>query len=182
MNANDAPYIDLLRRFHADVTPHSGRTLIDHLSGTYRLLQDWGNPAEICLAGLFHSIYGTNIFTVRSASFSDRPTIRAAIGTPAERLAFLFCVSERPVAFLKAAAERHYVLTDIVHGGDLPIELDELKALIEIEVANFLEQPDDINDLKLIYRTIVSITQSGPLLSAPAFEALAAAATASSNP
>lgn len=167
-----APFIDVLRRYHADATPHSGRTLIDHLLGTYQLLEAWGNPPDICRAGLFHSIYGTNIFAVPSASFDDRPLIRKAIGAPAERLAYLFCVTDRPLAFLQAAAERSDTLTNIVHGGAIPIEPHEVKSLIEIEVANFIEQPENLDDLRLIRDTIVSITQSGPLLSALALMAL----------
>jgi hypothetical protein len=172
--AGAAPYLDLLRRYHADATPHSGRALIDHLAGVYRLLEAWNNAPEICRAGLFHSIYGTNIFTVRSASFDDRAHIRAVIGDVAERLAFLFCVSERPVAFLKAALERNYILADVVHGGEVPVTEAELNALIEIEVANFLEQPEEPEDIRLIHRTIASIEVAGPVLTKPARAALAA--------
>lgn len=173
MPVGAAPFIGVLRRFHADETPHSGRTLIDHLLGTYRLLERWGNPPAVCRAGLFHSIYGTNIFTFKSASFDDRATIRDAIGDTAERLAFLFCVSERPVAFLKAALERNYVLDDRVHGGRLPVSPDEVSALIEIEVANFLEQPEDPGDIRLIHDTVLAVERAGPVISNAARSALA---------
>jgi hypothetical protein len=169
-----APYLELLRRYHADATEHSGRRLIDHLLGVYRLLDSWGDAPEICRAGLFHSIYGTNIFTVKSAGFDDRPAIRDAIGAAAERLAFLFCVSDRPVAFLKAALERTYVLADIVHGGTIPVQPAELNALIEIEVANFLEQPEDPEDIRLIFGAVQSIEAIAQVLTKPARTALAA--------
>ncbi len=170
------PHLDLLERYHTDVTPHSGRHLIDHLSGVYRLLAAWRNPPDVCVAGLFHSIYGTNIFDVQSAPFSDRVVIRDAIGEKAERLAFLFCVSERPVAFLQAAAERNYVLNDIVHREPVTITAAELAALIEIEVANFVESPENPDDTRLIYNTIIAIERNGPLISPPARAALAAEA------
>jgi hypothetical protein len=173
--AGVAPFLALLRRYHADETAHSRRTLVDHLLGVYRLLEDWGNPAEICRAGLFHSIYGTNIFTHRSAQFSDRAVIRAAIGERAERLAFLFCIAERPVAFLKAALEGATILDDIVHGGSHPIDRADLAALIEIEVANFLEQPENPDDIALIKGAIDNIEK---ILSAPARAALAATVAA----
>jgi len=172
------PYLALLRRYHADETAHSGRALVDHLLGVYRLLESWGNPAEICRAGLFHSIYGTNIFTHRSAQFSDRAAIQAAIGGRAERLAFLFCTAERPVAFLKAALEGATTLDDIVHGGAHPVDRADLAALIEIEIANFLEQPENPDDVRLIGSAIDIIEKSQPVLSAPARAALAATVAA----
>ncbi len=167
-----APYLDLLRRYHTDITPHSGRHLIDHLIGVYRLLAAWGNPPHVCCAGLFHSIYGTNIFTVRSAPFAERPAIAAAIGDEAERLAFLFCVSERPVAFLEAAAQGSAELDDIVHQRRVGVRPGELAALIEIEVANFLEQPDNPDDVRLLRDTIAAIGRAKPLVSGAAMTAL----------
>ena len=168
-----APHLDLLRRYHADATEHSGRRLIDHLQGVHALLEAWGDPADTCLAGLFHSIYGTNIFAHRSAPFSDRTIIRAAIGERAERFAFLFCTAERPVAFLKTALEGGAALADIVHGGANPVTRDDLAALIEIEMANFLEQPEDADDIRLLAGAIATIERAGPVLSPGARAALA---------
>ena len=39
----DERYLSLLHASGADKLAHSGRTLLDHLVGTYRLLKDWGN-------------------------------------------------------------------------------------------------------------------------------------------
>src|SRR5579862_9782312 len=155
--AGAAPYLDLLRRYHADATEHSGRRLIDHLLGVYRLLEIWSNASDVCCAGLFHSIYGTNIFSHRSAPYADRAIVRAGIGERAERLAFLFCTSDRPVAFLEAALAGSTMLADIVHGGANPVAADDLAALIEIEVANFLEQPDNSDDIALIKGAIDNV-------------------------
>ena len=176
---NAVPYLEVLQRYHTDVTSHSGRHLVDHLFGVYKLLEDWGNPPEICRAGLFHSIYGTNIFDVKSAPFEERDAIRTAIGEQAERLAFLFCVTDRPVAFLTAAAEENYQLDDRVHGDIIDVTADELRALIEIETANFCEQPENPEDMRLIYNTIVAIERRGPLISPRARATLAATAAKS---
>lgn len=153
-------FLPLLQRFHADATPHSGRHLIDHLAGTYRLLEAWGNPASICRAGLFHSIYGTNIFTVRSAGFDQRPLIGDAIGAEAERLAFLFCSVDRPLALLQALIRGDGALPDLATGGTLQIAPEDLAALLEIEVANFLEQPEDPEIIAQIDRIIRAVDPS----------------------
>lgn len=168
----DNALLDLLRRYHATETPHSGRHLIDHLVGVHDLLEAWGNKPEICRAGLFHSIYGTNIFTHRSAGFDQRPVIRAAIGAPAERLAYLFCSVDRPLALLQALIRHSPILPDMVAGGDVPVEAWELAALLEIEVANFLEQPEDRDIIARIDQIIRAVDPDA--ISAGAASALAA--------
>jgi hypothetical protein len=166
------PFLPLLRRYHADETPHGGRHLVDHLIGTYRLLEAWGNPPSVCRAGLFHSIYGTSIFTFRSAGFDQRPVVRDAIGAKAERLAYLFCSVDRPLALLQALIAQGAELPDIVAGGVLPLEAGELSALLEIEVANFLEQPEDRDVIAQIGHIIRAVD---PLVISPGAAAALAA-------
>jgi hypothetical protein len=156
MPAGARPFLALLRRYQADATPHSGRHLLDHLAGTYRLLEDWGNPPATCRAGLFHSIYGTNLFTFRSAGLAERAVIRAAIGAPAERLAYLFCQTDRPLSLLQALIRGDPALPDRA-GGTMPITAAELSALLEIEIANFLEQPEDPEIIAQIARIIRTV-------------------------
>ena len=62
----------LLRDCGTFEQPHSGRVLIDHLTATYSLLKDWGNSEPVCMAGLFHSIYGTHFFQHQSISRDSR--------------------------------------------------------------------------------------------------------------
>jgi hypothetical protein len=148
--------LELLQRLHTDETPHTGRSLIDHLIGTYQLLESWGNSQAICLAGLFHSIYGTNLFVFRSARIDQRREVRAAIGDAAEHLAYLFCTCERPLALLQALLQPHMGLPDTTDGTARTVEPQELSALLEIEVANFLEHPEDREVIAQINRIIRS--------------------------
>jgi hypothetical protein len=106
-------------------------------------IKAWGNRESVCRAGLFHSIYGTNIFTVSSAGFDQRARIRTAIGEEAEQLAHLFCSTNRPIALLQALIANQCELEDVVNGGTHRLVRADLVALIEIEVANFLEHPED---------------------------------------
>jgi hypothetical protein len=57
-------YLDLLKEFNTDENPHTNRTLSNHLIRTYNILEKWDNTKEICLAGLFHSIYGTRVYKI----------------------------------------------------------------------------------------------------------------------
>lgn len=137
----DPAHLALLHELSTDDRPHSGRTLFDHLVGTHDLLDAWGHDAEIRAAGLFHSIYGTTYYRVQSATLDRRPQVAAVIGDEAERLAFLFCVTDRPQFFVEAASAMP-VLEDRVSGTTLPVTPATIDALIEIEVANVVEQVD----------------------------------------
>lgn len=135
----NARHLSLLINLGADRTSHSRGTLLAHLQGTHDLLAGWGNPEEVCVAGLFHSIYGTYAFDRRSADLGRRAEIQAVIGIGAERLVHLFCVTDRRW-FYEHLDEARFVLRDIVEDRDLSVERDTLAALIEIEVANVVDQ------------------------------------------
>lgn len=79
----------------ADKVRHSGRTLFDHLKGTHDLLRDWGCAEHVCVAGLFHSVYGTQHFRHETLSLEQRPLLRQLIGDQAEKLVYLFGVGDR---------------------------------------------------------------------------------------
>lgn len=132
-------YLPLLEELGAHVTSHSRRTLLGHLRGTHDLLEQWGNPRHVCVAGLFHSVYGTYVFEKQSADMSLRGRIRDVIGGDAEWLVYVFCVTDRR-CFYDHLGESRFSLRDRVHDHDLEIDRDALSALIEIEVANMIEQ------------------------------------------
>ena len=115
-----------------DVT-HSGRTLLTHLIGTYRLLRARGTDADVCLAGLYHSVYGTS--HMRCALPVDRARVRKRIGERAEHLAWLFSIVRRPSCW---ATEGEFWPTTF---GDL-VKVSEVdrRDLRAIEQANLSEQ------------------------------------------
>ena len=72
---------------------HGQRSLFDHLVGVYDLLKKYDQREELCLAGLFHSIYGTASFV--SQTERDRSVIKNIIGEEAEKIVWDF--SKRPM-------------------------------------------------------------------------------------
>ncbi|MEN5378521.1 DUF6817 domain-containing protein [Sphingobacterium kitahiroshimense] len=163
---------DLLLSLHTDQKAHSFRSLHKHLEGTYNILKEWGNNEAICLAGLFHSIYGTNTFKNQSIELSKRCEVRKVIGDKAEDLAFLFCTTNRK--FIKALEKRPFYLKSIVSEEIIEVNEEKLKALIEIEAANLLEQfPHLIFQKKRIIRKIKKmITDAEQYLSKNAIQSL----------
>lgn len=131
-------HIAYLRSLGADQMQHSGRAFIEHLTGTYDLLKAWACDESVALAGLYHSIYGTNVFEHSTLSFEQRGELRARIGDRAEQLAFIFCSVERPKAFLSALRTRK--LANRFSNAQITVDAKTLRDLVCIECANLIEQ------------------------------------------
>lgn len=168
----------VLLRSGAMQTAHSGRTLFDHLLGTYNMLFHWGQPQAVCLAGLFHSIYGTNAFLRQSLQASQRAELQAVIGIEAEALAWLFCNIDRPRAILRGLQQgmtdkaiQLEVRRDLqaMPTSTMPAAPLQVRALAEIECANLIEQDCWGGALRELY--CASLDQPGTL-SEPAIAAL----------
>jgi hypothetical protein len=119
----------------ANKTRHSGRTLFEHLKGVHDLLRDWDNGTDVCLAGLFHSIYGTKVFAHQS--LHDRGALVNMIGVKAELLVHHFATGDRP---LFPSVE----------------DKEMRKQLMEIEAANLIEQGGNHNTLRKLSRMKLS--------------------------
>lgn len=136
---NRLRHLRLMDAVQLDGVLHLGRPLKAHLIGTYDLLAQWGNPAEVCLAGLFHSVYGTRTFRSQVMSTNARCQLRASIGQYAEQLVFIFGESDRTQLLLNNRAAPYFWVnwkTGLRH----ELSRDVFSHLIEIEVANFIEQ------------------------------------------
>lgn len=130
-------FASALSRFGTMDLAHSGRTLHEHLLGTFRLLGEWGCEAHVCSAGLFHSIYGTNAFAPACLTLEKRRELQSLIGTRAEQLVFWFASSERPAGFLLAAAGHPLRMRN---GTSEHVPAEQIRELLTIECANLFEQ------------------------------------------
>ena len=79
----------------ADRIPHTETIYLAHAIGVYNDLKAWGCDEEICHAGLFHSIYGTEGFQRFKLPLERRHEVRQRIGERAERLAYWNCAMDR---------------------------------------------------------------------------------------
>jgi hypothetical protein len=126
------PYLFLQNELNTGNVPHSGRSLLEHLTNVEKILRICKCDESVCLAGLYHSIYGTSMF--RFQTTNDREQIRAIIGERAEYLAWIFCSAKRPFCWL-------FGKTIILQNGSF-IAVDDrtLHDLHMIESANMIEQ------------------------------------------
>jgi len=140
METNLSKYIIALQEFQVEVKDHSGRTLMDHLLGTYRLLEQWGNPHLICLSGLFHSIYGTKYYQANTISLESRGEIQSLIGAQAEQLVYYFCLCDRKLWLSENPNQIKYTLLNYTNTSTYTVSPIIFSQLAEISMANWLEQ------------------------------------------
>ena len=94
VNRMPASFQELVDYFHSlateDVT-HTDGTYMGHCFSVYRDMKKWGFDEDLARAGLFHSIYGTELFDRFKLDVEKRSEIRDLIGERAERLAYINC-------------------------------------------------------------------------------------------
>ena len=88
-------YTDFLQSLGTKDIPHTGEGFFAHLVAVYRDLKKWGCDEAVCLAGLFHSIYGTEKFRRFALPLERRNEVIELIGAHAERVAYINCVMDR---------------------------------------------------------------------------------------
>ncbi|MBI3861865.1 MAG: hypothetical protein HY290_08205 [Planctomycetia bacterium] len=79
----------------ADLVAHPGGTLMKHLNGTCELLRAWNTPAEICLAGLCHTAYGTDGWPNTMEDPARRGKLTDIIGPDGEQLVYFYAACDR---------------------------------------------------------------------------------------
>jgi hypothetical protein len=136
---HDDPHLTALAALGTGETWHYGTTLLEHLHGTREILKRWGARDALCLAGLFHSIYGTAYFETKTADLARRDEIRRLIGEEAEALVYLFCVTQRTEFFDRDPGAPAVTLHDQATGETVDVPPSVLRDLVEIHVANDVE-------------------------------------------
>jgi hypothetical protein len=131
-----------LEQAGATATPHSKRTLFDHLLGVRTLLEGWRARPALLDAGLFHSLYGTELYEPVLVDSDRREGVRALIGPEAEHLVHLWCAIRR--RSLVANRERREGFTAELRAGAeaVPLTEQELTDLVTLWAADTLEQVD----------------------------------------
>lgn len=137
--AGHADKIAFLERHGAGDTAHSDADLLAHLEGVHDLLRSWGARDALCDAGLFHSVYGTDIFPTGTVPHEERPAVRELIGEEAETIAYLFGTLTRAGLF-DAAFDGPPFLLEARSGATVGVTEAQYADLAAVTVANWLEQ------------------------------------------
>jgi hypothetical protein len=132
---------DFLVGLGIDKVAHSEKTFLTHLIAVYRLMEAEGCTQELCRAGMFHSIYGTEKFQGFTLPTERRGEVRALIGDRAERLGYLNCAMDRPT--FDAAVEsgdEPYRFRDRLNGEEVTLSRADFDDLCRVHVFDWIEQ------------------------------------------
>jgi len=133
--------LDALAAVGAGDTAHPSGTLLAHLRGTAACLARWGCPEHLQLAGLYHSVYGTEAFRAATIAPAERGRVRARIGARAERLVHLYSTIARRTLYENLGRGAPYAVVDRGTSEAIALEgVEELADLMTLDVANRLEQ------------------------------------------
>jgi hypothetical protein len=121
--------------------PHSQKTYMGHLISVHRLLEQQGCGLDACRAGLFHSVYGTELFQGYKLPLEQRGEVRELIGERAERLAYLNCAMDR--ASLDACLDQPeppYTIRERETGVEVALNREDYDDLCRVHLYDWLEQ------------------------------------------
>lgn len=158
----------------------AGRSLLDHLVGTYEIAGRWEQPSWLAHAALLHSIYGTEAYRQRLVPLSRRREVSALAGQRAERLAHLFAVTPRRALFAGTHRWARGLSTALEgpSGGasaDPPATRADLDALVLLHMANLAEQaraPDGSPGIWLVdLRDLAEVVFDSSAVTLPLFVA-----------
>ncbi|HKY05157.1 MAG TPA: hypothetical protein VJQ56_09715 [Blastocatellia bacterium] len=128
-----------LRSHSAHQIPHVNSNLLSHLEGTYELLREWGSPAQLCLAGLCHAVYGTYGFELRLLDISQRSQLRDLIGAGAEEIVYFYASCDRQYLYPQIGRRSGLWFRDRFNGAEFVPDGPLFESFLELTFANELE-------------------------------------------
>jgi hypothetical protein len=130
-----------LQEVGATEVKHSDKGYLAHAIGVYNDLKEWGWDEEMARIGIFHSIYGTELFQGFTLPLERRGEVRDLLGERAERICWLNCAIERP-QFDKEIrkTEGPYQILDRFSDELVDVSDEDFNALCEMHLIDWLEQ------------------------------------------
>ncbi|MCD9874971.1 DUF6817 domain-containing protein [Streptomyces guryensis] len=130
---------EFLRGHGADQLPHPGGTLLAHLLRVQGLLAVWEAGPALQAAGLCHAAYGTDGFAPTLLPLTERATLVALIGEPAEALVYLYAGCDRATVYPRVDGTTAVTFRDRFTGREHHPSPAALRAFFELTAANELD-------------------------------------------
>ncbi|MFJ6721769.1 MULTISPECIES: DUF6817 domain-containing protein [unclassified Streptomyces] len=138
-------YRDDLVRLGLHKVAHQDETLLDHMFRACAILRDMKAGDHVCLAGLFHGVYGTEGLhndNVESIPQDKRVEVRAVVGPRVEEMIYRFSVmnyaslgkSFRNIMRPKGQP----ALKDRRTGEDIPLDREQFEDLLRLKLGDVL--------------------------------------------
>jgi hypothetical protein len=141
MDKNFKKMTDFLVGIGIEQIPHTEKSYLAHLIAVFRDLESQGYGEDVCRAGMFHSIYGTEKFQGFTLPLERRGDVRALIGDRAEYLVYLNCAMDR-ASFDRAVDQNvgPYRFIDRITGADVELDPQDFDDLCRVHLIDWLEQ------------------------------------------
>jgi hypothetical protein len=132
---------DFLVQLGIEQIAHTQKNYLGHLVSVYRLMESCGCDEELCRAGLFHSIYGTEKFQGFKLPLARRGDLVELIGERAEHLAYWNCLMDRAsLDELLRQQTGPYLLRNRETGETMSLTRREYDDLCWTHLCDWLEQ------------------------------------------
>ena len=118
---------------------HVAGTLAPHLANTASLLQQWGNRDALCIAGLYHAVYGTDGIRGELVTLARRGAIAEIIGVEAEAIVHVYAACDRDAFHPRIGTPREAQFVDRFTATEYSIPVEMLSDFCELTLANELE-------------------------------------------
>ena len=134
--------VDFLTAFGTESIGHSGdKKYLAHLVSVFNDVRSWGGSQYLARAGMFHSIYGTQLFQGFTLPVERRDDLKKLIGEDAEFIAFLNCfVHREPFDQAVLEGSTDYVVHNRETGEQYQLTPQQWKDLIFLHLCDWMEQ------------------------------------------
>lgn len=134
--------VQFLTNLGTESIGHSGdKKYLAHLVSVFNDVRSWGGSQYLARSGMFHSIYGTQLFQGFTLPVERRDELKALIGEDAEWIAFLNCfVHREPFDQAILDGSTDYVVHNRETGESYQLTEQNWKDLIFLHLCDWLEQ------------------------------------------
>ena len=140
MTATFKELTEFFRTIGADDVGHSDKTFLAHAISVYNDLKEWGCEEDVARVGIFHSIYGTELFQGFTLSLDRRDDVRALIGKRAEALSYLNCAMDRTHFDAQVKVQGPHTILDRFTGTEIEVSDEDFEDLCTVHMCDWLEQ------------------------------------------
>ncbi len=140
-NLNLKAFADYFEKVGANTVGHTDKTYSAHAFSVCHDLQEWGADEDLAKAGVFHSIYGTELFQGFTLPLTKRDELRRLIGERAEYLSYLNCAMDRPTFDESVILERGpYPFIDRFTQEKILLNDRDFNDLLVLQLCDWVEQ------------------------------------------
>lgn len=140
MTATFKQLTDFFQEIGATEVEHTDKTYLAHAIGVYSDLKKWGCSEEVARVGIFHSIYGTEIFQGFTLPLERRDEVRELAGKRVEYLSYLNCAMTRAHFDAQVGQPGPHTILDRFTEEEVPLSDEDWSDLCTMHLCDWLEQ------------------------------------------